>query len=215
MTFDKPCTGFQALSVKAYQAPQIRDADPGGLKSPVLDALDAIAFQSQSDSSALLEIPANLNILAVKDKEFPNRIHYRIDTHGSIPDSVGPFAIVAEFKTTWDVGTFDVKPGDPNTFYMTCDFPCYRYRLAIETEPTCKACLSDVTTEALCGSDPHWGERDRLQRALSFDSAKPDGIRCELLCPFPGTRYYLKWKNNYAEQIAQSPDQPTSERFYG
>jgi hypothetical protein len=149
-------------------------------------------------------------------------VHYRIGTNGTIPipskiwealeipnglsvndrrklqDSRKPlqaFAIVAEFRACWGPGSF--YPKDEvlaDEFNMNFDCPCRRYRLTLDTAEKCTFRAAEVNAEAVCGYDPHWGERDRLQQSLGPDLNSRFGIHCDLGYPFPGTKYKLTWK---------------------
>jgi hypothetical protein len=128
------------------------------------------------------------------DTARPKIMHYRIDTHGSISSDEKAFAILAEFRTTWSPGAFDMADLGPDSFYMNIDCPCWRYRATIETTDECTLRPAEVNADAVCGSDPHWGERNRFQHALDYDPDSPLGIHCDLRYPFPGTKYELLWK---------------------
>lgn len=139
-----------------------------------------------------------------------NLMHYRIDTRGTIPSNEKAFALLVEFKSTWGAGAFDMEERGSDFFYMYIDCPCKRYSLTVDTTADCLLRPGEVDAEAICGSDPHWGERDRLQRSLSLDADSPNGIHCDLPYPFPGTKYQLgwKWTNKTTKNNENSPCRP-------
>ncbi len=202
LIFDAPPAAANHYSVdttEIYTGPAIQEADPGGVGHKALQAeLDFLCsggLRGKLGGKALFKkIPGNISVTAVHDQKVSNLMHYRIDAHGSIPKSAEAFAILVEFRTIWDANAFKTTPHDEDEFYMAFESPCYRYRLSIEMDASCSGQLTEVQPEALCANDPHWGERDRLQRALIFDSTAPKGLACELYFPFPGIRYKFKWK---------------------
>ena len=220
LSFDKalplPQNHFVPKPVEVYRGPVIQEADPSGKNNDVLrkelDYICSRGAEGSITSKPLFSmIPANVTIVAIADPQ-PSLMHYRIDTHGSIPDerdteeeaddralynykNKGAVAILAEFTSSWGPGAFDVTPLNQDFYYMNFECPCYRYRLTVETEPNCSIQFCEINPEAFCARDPHWGERDRLQRSLRIEEASPKAIHCELYYPFPGIRYQLQWKN--------------------
>jgi hypothetical protein len=145
----------------------------------------------EEESTAPAPAPGSASAKAPDEMKL---VHYRIDTGGSIPTGDKAFALVVEFKATWSGGAFDMIPGGPDFFYMIIDCPCKRYRLTVDTTGDCELRPSGVGANATCGSDPHWGERDRLQRSFDMDPGSPNGIHCNLEYAFPGITYELSWK---------------------
>ena len=201
---DAPSTGFKVLKIAAYQVPRIQDSDPAGKQSPVVKSLNALLGDEQGPDLAWKLLPANLSVSEEVDHE--NRSHYRIDTRGSIATDSGAFAIAAEFESSWAPGSFKVGIGERDRYLTSFDCPTYRYRLTIECAQDCNFRISELATDALCGEDPHWGERDRFQDSLGYESLSPRGLYCDIAYPFPGTRYILGWKNTHPLGLAQLPN---------
>ncbi len=233
----KQCS-FEKITAKAYRVGVIGETGPPGREQQVLRTLNLIADRSMADSpevSKLTEIKASLDIIPALDGVDPNnaapdaarpapsahstsaidsgRLHYRIDTCGSISSQEKAFALLVEFNSSWSAGAFEMKAHGSDFFYMNIDCPCQRYSLTVDTTEECRFRPVEVTAAAICGADPHWGERDRLQRSLAFDSASPEGIHCDLKYPFPGTKYQLLWKwgEKKSLEIQNSPCQSAAD----
>ncbi len=183
---------------EVYIGPAMQEADPGGqAKRALLGELDFICSRgargSRQQHQLFTQVPSNVSMSDVPDTQAANLMHYRIDTHGAVPAGSEAFAVLVEFTSYWEAGAFNVNSLDKDFFYMAFECPCYRYRLSIDMDPSCPGRIAEVVPEALCAKDPHWGERNRLQRALVYDPAAPLGLACELYYPFPGIQYRFDW----------------------
>ncbi|KAA6456029.1 hypothetical protein DYQ86_26495 [Acidobacteria bacterium AB60] len=176
----------------------VSESDPRGSSSELFEELDQLAREGDgldtTKKGLFSRIPANLSLHAIHENpDDRRRVHYRIDTHGSVDTSEAAFAQLVDFKTLWKPGAFRSSPNDQDTYYMMFECPCYRYRLSIDFDPLCKLRISDIKAQALCGRDNHWGEQDRLRRSLVYNDNSPKALSCELFYPFPGIQYKFSW----------------------
>lgn len=216
MGLDQPSTGFTFVQAKAYSVPLIRDLATREKQKSVLNTLDSLARGPADAVPGTKVLGCNLSVSEIQDapdfedKGILNRRYYRVDTHGSIPSSVMAFAIYAEFTTEWCEKAFTVPPSGTakggDYFYTAVDCPCYRYTLTVETAEDCDFRLSDLRAKAYCGTDPHWGEQDRLQSSLGFNPDYPHAVHSDLVCPFPATRYRFDWKYSLKNPTHVTPD---------
>jgi hypothetical protein len=207
LALDSRCrrSTFAVKKLKAYSGPVIQESDPRGKNDKILCELNTLGDPT-IEKSNFKEIPANLSVDLESDQDSPNGVQFRIDTHGSIPTEIKAYAILVELTASWNKSAFQTMAGKSDFFFMTFECPCYRYQLSIDATSQCRVHLADVTPEAFCANDPHWGERDRLQRSLSMDEKAPTSLHCEILYPFPGIKYKLSWK--LAGETSQEPTRP-------
>lgn len=183
-------------SVSTFRGPLLREDDPARQNETVLRQLDLICKNGSTAGIAnclFSAVPANVSVIARPDPENRYRMQYWIDTHGSVAPDTHAVAIRVEFSTLWNAGAFKVQPNSSDYFYMKIDCPCYRYKLTINPPPLMEFTFANIRPEAYCGETLHWGESDRLQNSLCLNSTDEAALNCELLYPFPGTRYKLSW----------------------
>jgi hypothetical protein len=193
----EPAKSPESISLDVFRGPLIGESDSRGMNSQLFDELAKLPECGALKTSIRLfsKMSANISLHSLnEDPSNLKRVHYRIDTHGSVDASSGAFALFADFKTSWMANAFHFKDGESDSFFMNFACPCYRYRLTIDFEPACKVQISDIEAQALCSRDPHWGEQERLRHSLIFSSKAPQGLACELKYPFPGTTYRFDWK---------------------
>jgi hypothetical protein len=195
LTLDAPSKGFRLERSEVYRAPTLGDVDPNGNKE-IFKQLNGLAADPPQIPPKFEKLLVSPIVIQSTDPGNPRLCKYHVDTRGAIPEDLAAFALLAEFTTDWCDGAFKWTPGESDFFYTKFYSPCYCFQLTLETEAGCSFVLSDVTSEAICGENLHRGEQDRLVRSLVLDAAHPNAVHCELHYPFPGTDYYLRWKNS-------------------